>query len=226
MVFHCSAGGHVYLLTLTTPHERDLRLVDFERQFAKTLQRLKNSKALKSFSKEYQRAGSVRSLEITWSTAHGFHVHTHDLVFAKPGLESDSATIDALRQRWIGNGSTARRRCACSRKRNGGCTGSRECRPISCSRCCRFTWLRWCGSPWLRDCARRTCCRSNSRSWSCSGASPGDGRMGNAGDGSSLCASLARTPGESCCSSRSWCYKIGYRRDRRYSATALAAVSA
>lgn len=101
MVFHCSAGGHVYLLTLTTPHERDLRLADFERQFAKALQRFKNSKAFKSFSKAYQRAGSVRSLEITWGVEHGFHVHTHDLVFAKPGLENDTATIDALKSAWI-----------------------------------------------------------------------------------------------------------------------------
>jgi len=101
MKFHCSAGGYVYLLTLTAPHEGDLALADFERLFTKALQRFKNSKAFKSFSKTYQRAGSVRSLEITWGAEHGFHIHTHDLVFAAPGLESDQRAIDALRGAWI-----------------------------------------------------------------------------------------------------------------------------
>lgn len=101
MKFHCSAGGYVYLLTLTTPHELTLPLAEFERKFTKALQRFKNSKAFKSFSKQYQRAGSVRSLEITWGSANGFHVHTHDLVFAAPGLESDQRAIDALKGAWI-----------------------------------------------------------------------------------------------------------------------------
>lgn len=101
MIFHSAAGGRVYLLTLTAPHERQLALADFERQFMKALQRFKNSKTFKAFSRRYQRAGSVRSLEITWGAEHGFHVHTHDLVFAAPGLERDLATIDELRGAWL-----------------------------------------------------------------------------------------------------------------------------
>ena len=102
MKAHVAAGGHAYLLTLTFPHERDLPLAEADRLFSKALQKFKNSKRFKRVSKLYSRQGSVRSLEITWGPEHGFHVHTHDLIFAAPGLDTDQAAVDELRSAWIG----------------------------------------------------------------------------------------------------------------------------
>lgn len=101
MVRHIAGGGHVYLLTLTFPHERTLPLAEGKRLFAKALQKFKNSKGYKRVSKAYARVGSVRSLEITWGPDHGWHVHTHDLVFAAPGLDGDLSALDELRGAWI-----------------------------------------------------------------------------------------------------------------------------
>ena len=101
MKAHVAAGGHAYLLTLTFPHERDLPLAEAERLFTKALQKFKSSKRFKRISTLYDRQGSVRSLEITWGSEHGFHVHTHDLIFAAPGLDADQAAIDQLRSAWI-----------------------------------------------------------------------------------------------------------------------------
>jgi hypothetical protein len=101
MKAHVAGGGHAYLLTLTFPHERDLPLAEAERLFSKALQKFKNSKRFKRVSKQHGRQGSVRSLEITWGPEHGFHVHTHDLMFAAPGLDTDQAAIDELRSAWI-----------------------------------------------------------------------------------------------------------------------------
>lgn len=100
-------GGHVFLLTLTSPHDRDQVLAEFERAFAKALQRFKNSRAYKRIlgtAKKpgtYARAGSIRSAEITWGPEHGWHPHTHDLVFARPGLADDAAAIDELKGAWV-----------------------------------------------------------------------------------------------------------------------------
>jgi hypothetical protein len=101
MVFHGRSGGNVYLLTLTAPHDRALALADFERLLSKALQRFKNSRTYKAVSKRYQRAGSVRSLELTWGTENGWHLHTHDLIFAAPGLDADLRSIDELRLAWV-----------------------------------------------------------------------------------------------------------------------------
>jgi hypothetical protein len=101
MLAHVGTGGHVYLMTLTFPHERDLPLGEEERLFSKALQKFKNSKGYKRVSRLYGRTGSVRSLEITWGPEHGWHVHTHDLLFAIPGLELDAGAVDELRGAWI-----------------------------------------------------------------------------------------------------------------------------
>lgn len=100
MVKHVAAGGHVYLLTLTAPHERTLTLREFRRQLAKALQKFKNCKAYKRVRAMYQHAGSIRSLELTWSGANGWHLHSHDLYFAQPGLEADAHALDDLKGAW------------------------------------------------------------------------------------------------------------------------------
>jgi len=98
IVAHCQAGGHVYLLTLTAPHDRALSLREFRRLLAKALKRFKNSKTYKRIRAQYGHIGSVRSLELKWGAANGWHLHTHDLYFAQPGLE---AARDDLTCAWV-----------------------------------------------------------------------------------------------------------------------------
>jgi hypothetical protein len=99
--------GSILLMTLTFPHEADMPLAELLEKFANALQKFKNSRAYKNtfgtpkHPGKYERAGSVRSLEVT-SGANGWHPHTHDLVFVKrDGLLGDSRAIEEIRQEWV-----------------------------------------------------------------------------------------------------------------------------
>lgn len=100
-------SGKVLLMTLTFPHEYDMPLAELLEKFANALTKFKNSRAFKRIfgtpqsPGTYERAGSVRSLEVTHG-ANGWHPHTHDLVFLKKeGLDSDHRAIDELRSEWV-----------------------------------------------------------------------------------------------------------------------------
>ncbi len=93
-------GGDVYLMTLTAPHTRELALETFLDLFAKALQRFKNCRAYKRIMGNHGRKGSVRSLEVTWGE-NGWHPHTHDLIFAAPGLLDDYRALEELRHEWV-----------------------------------------------------------------------------------------------------------------------------
>jgi len=97
---HVAQAGAVYLMTLTAPHTRELPLETFLTLFRDALKRFKNCKTYKRISTRYARVGSVRSLEVTWGE-NGWHPHTHDLVFAGPGLLDDYHAIEELRQEWV-----------------------------------------------------------------------------------------------------------------------------
>jgi hypothetical protein len=93
-------GGHGYLLTLTFPHESEHALEQLLEQQGKALQRFKNSRTYKRIMEKAGRIGSVRSLEVTVGLEHGWHPHTHDLIFAQKDAFSE-ADIDALKNEWI-----------------------------------------------------------------------------------------------------------------------------
>jgi hypothetical protein len=94
----------VALLTLTFPHQADLRiegtalgpaerleievqsLTDRVDRFATALRSVKSARAWKSVMTQAERAGSIRALEVTVGDAHGWHPHTHDLVFTRRPL--------------------------------------------------------------------------------------------------------------------------------------------
>jgi len=99
--------GKVLLMTLTFPHEYDMPLAELLEKFGKALTKFKNSRAYKrtfgTLDKPgtYQRAGSVRSLEVTHG-ANGWHPHTHDLVFLKDDTILDNVrAMDELRNEWV-----------------------------------------------------------------------------------------------------------------------------
>lgn len=84
-----------YLLTLTFPHEKGMVLVELLALFAKALAKFKACKTFRRIMGKDRRAGSVRSLEVTVGE-HGWHPHTHDLVFALPGMFQDAKEIDGV----------------------------------------------------------------------------------------------------------------------------------
>jgi hypothetical protein len=111
-------GGTVALLTVTFPHQLAQRieggdtrpaarlsrevdeLRDRVERFAKALSSWKSARAYKGVMEAAERAGSVRSLEVTVGDRHGWHPHTHDLVFLRRPLAmfTDQALADAARR--------------------------------------------------------------------------------------------------------------------------------
>lgn len=103
-------GGYVFLMTLTFPHEREMRLTETLPKFTKAKAYFKNCKTYKRILSKGQRKGSVTSLEVTLGEANGWHPHQHDLVFCKPetfgkineaqGGKLTSSEIDELKGAW------------------------------------------------------------------------------------------------------------------------------
>lgn len=115
-------GGYTWLMTLTFPHEFGMALKDLmgytgedgkkvEGKFSKARQSFKNSRTYKRILGKEVRKGSVASLEVTVGE-HGWHPHTHDLVFATPEAFGEvneiedghgrltSSAIDELKYAW------------------------------------------------------------------------------------------------------------------------------
>jgi hypothetical protein len=93
-----SLGFRPWLLTLTFPHGRGQPLLELLDSFQAALTKFKNSKGYKAIMADLERLGSIRSLEVTWGEANGWHPHTHDLVFTKGDL---SGALDELKNLWF-----------------------------------------------------------------------------------------------------------------------------
>jgi hypothetical protein len=93
-------GYAVYLMTLTFPHEAGDALADLLAKQADALVRFKRGRTFRELKTRFKRKGSVRSMELTHGD-NGWHPHTHDLVFAMPGLEGDRIFLDQLRRAWL-----------------------------------------------------------------------------------------------------------------------------
>lgn len=83
-----SIGLRPFLMTLTTPHGQGQALGELLPDFQKALTSFKNSKTFKGVSARMNRAGSIRSLEVTWGEENGWHPHTHDLVYVEGDLQA------------------------------------------------------------------------------------------------------------------------------------------
>lgn len=102
-------SNHVFLMTLTFPHERDQPLAEMLQAFTKAKALFKNSKTYKRVLAKGIRRGSVSSLEVTLGE-NGWHPHQHDLVFANSDAFGQvtegergkliSALIDELKSAW------------------------------------------------------------------------------------------------------------------------------
>jgi hypothetical protein len=77
---------HVYLGTFTTQHSAaDAgagELGAILPRVAKALSKLKGSRAYRALMERARAAGAIRALEVTFGELNGWHVHTHELLFA------------------------------------------------------------------------------------------------------------------------------------------------
>lgn len=103
-------GGYTWLMTLTTPHEKDQPLAELLPALSKATTHFKNSKTYKRILGKGVRKGTVSSLEVTLGEKSGWHPHRHDLVFAAPDAFGEvtegekgrlsSRLIEELKQQW------------------------------------------------------------------------------------------------------------------------------
>ena len=106
MELHKAQGGAVYLLTLTTPHQRGDVLADLLSQQGKALQSFLRDRKVKEVFKEMGHLGQVRALEVTHGRKsarnNGWHPHFHILQFCQVnGSEADRKDWTArLYMRW------------------------------------------------------------------------------------------------------------------------------
>lgn len=80
---HQSAGGVVLFVTRTAPHSRTDDLGDLLAQLAQAEASYKAHRDYKTLMKALGVVGTVRTVEVTWGEANGFHPHVHELVFIR-----------------------------------------------------------------------------------------------------------------------------------------------
>jgi hypothetical protein len=97
-----AAGGDVYLCTLTTSHgpiHSARKLVDLVRLAGR---RMRQGKQWRAIQDGYGITQMVRTLEITYGRANGWHPHLHELIFTRePLAEHELATLKLeVWERW------------------------------------------------------------------------------------------------------------------------------
>ena len=106
MELHKAQGGAVFLLTLTTPHQRGDVLAELLDQQGKALQSFLRDRKVKEVFKEMGHIGQVRALEVTHGRKsarnNGWHPHFHILQFCyQKGNDTDRKDWAArLYMRW------------------------------------------------------------------------------------------------------------------------------
>ena len=108
MKAHIANGGYVFLVTRTFPHEMDMPLKELLEKEGKSRNGFRNSRRWRNGKNA--RVGYICSLEVTRGE-HGWHPHTHELIFATPEAFGDvkegedgklsSRLIDELKEEWF-----------------------------------------------------------------------------------------------------------------------------
>lgn len=103
MTAHKAAGGGVFLLTLTAPHQRGDCISDLLAKHAKALRSFWSRWAVKKVLAEMGSLGQIRAAEVTHGRRseinNGWHPHHHILLFV--GVGGDCAAVDeATRKDW------------------------------------------------------------------------------------------------------------------------------
>lgn len=97
---HIALGGSVYMTTYTISHHRHNNLPDLLDSFLRARKRMKQGRRGVALREDYQIAGTVSVLEVTWSEENGWHPHVHELVFCMlPELDA-SRYEHEMREAW------------------------------------------------------------------------------------------------------------------------------
>jgi len=78
---HISGGGDLALLTFTFPHDRSQALDFLLKRFKAAENGFQKTRAVLDIKKKYGFFEPIKSLEITYGTANGWHPHSHQLWF-------------------------------------------------------------------------------------------------------------------------------------------------
>ncbi len=85
---HETAGGSIYMLTLTVRHKASDGARTLRKLVAEAFQKLQNRRAWRSLKDEFGIVGTVRALEVTHGR-HGWHPHLHILIFTRRAVAND-----------------------------------------------------------------------------------------------------------------------------------------
>lgn len=81
-------GGEVYFLTYTMQHDAEgygMDCAETLKLMSAALSRFKASRGYRAALESAGAVGAIRALEPTFGELNGWHVHTHELLFAQPG---------------------------------------------------------------------------------------------------------------------------------------------
>lgn len=76
---HKEAGGHLYMVTHTFSHQRHDDIADLMARFSKARAWMRSHRLYKKLRVEMGYVGDIRTLEVTYGDANGFHPHEHGL---------------------------------------------------------------------------------------------------------------------------------------------------
>lgn len=92
-------GGEVYLLTRTFSHDKESKpLPQLVAAMSETLSRVKGTRRTIATFAAAGVVGTIRALEVTHGELNGWHPHTHELIFARPGQRE---RLLSHRNEWI-----------------------------------------------------------------------------------------------------------------------------
>jgi hypothetical protein len=95
---HWGAGGEVYMMAFTAAHYRGQGLKSLKGRITRAWSKLKAGAPWKRIKERFGLSGDIRALEVTWTTANGWHPHIHVLLF----IDRRLSDVDRIKlQAWL-----------------------------------------------------------------------------------------------------------------------------
>ena len=98
-----SEGGICLFVTLTVPHTRFDALALMVQGFRRALELFRGGKGGSALNAALGRVGVIRAMEITWGELNGWHPHSHEIWFCRPGR----VLMDQIVSRWLDSAEVA-----------------------------------------------------------------------------------------------------------------------
>lgn len=98
-----SEGGICLFVTLTVPHTCFDALGPMVQGFRRALELFRGGREGAAINATLERVGVIRALEITWGELNGWHPHSHEIWFCRPGR----VPMDRIVGRWLDSAEAA-----------------------------------------------------------------------------------------------------------------------